>query len=71
MINRSQTTLFPEILDDFVAKENPVRVIDVFIDGLDLENIGFKGVQPKATGRPSYNPAIVLKIYIYGYLSQI
>ncbi|KGJ88349.1 IS1182 family transposase [Colwellia psychrerythraea] len=67
----SQATLFPEILEDFVAKENPVRVIDVFVDGLDLENLGFKGVQSKATGRPGYHPAILLKIYIYGYLNRI
>ena len=69
--SRSQVTLFPEILEDFVAKENPVRVIDVFVDGLDLESLGFKGVQSKATGRPGYHPAILLKIYIYGYLNRI
>jgi transposase len=57
-LSRSQATLFPEMLDDFVSKENPVRVIDVFVDGLDLENLGFKGVQSKATGRPGYHPAI-------------
>ena len=49
-LSRSQATLFPEMLEEFVAKENPVRVIDVFVDGLDLENLGFKGVQSKATG---------------------
>ncbi len=70
-LSRSQATLFPEMLDDFVAKENPVRVIDVFVDGLDLQNLGFKGVQSKATGRPGYHPAILLKIYIYGYLNRI
>tara|TARA_B100000767_G_scaffold175378_1_gene163918 strand:+ start:262 stop:861 length:600 start_codon:yes stop_codon:yes gene_type:complete len=69
--SRSQATLFPEMLEDFVAKENPVRVIDVFVDGLDLENLGFKGVQFKATGRPGYHPSILLKIYIYGYLNRI
>jgi len=69
--SRSQATLFPEMLEDFVAKENPVRVIDVFVDGLDLENLGFKRVQSKATGRPGYHPAILLKIYIYGYLNRI
>ena len=69
--SRSQATLFPEMLEDFVAKENPVRVIDVFVDGLDLENLGFKGVQSKATGRPGYHPAILLKVYIYGYLNRI
>jgi len=70
-LSRSQATLFPEMLDDFVSKENPVRVIDFFVDGLDLENLGFKGVQSKATGRPGYHPAILLKIYIYGYLNRI
>ena len=69
--SRSQATLFPEMLEDFVAKENPVRVIDVFVDGLDLENLGFKGVQFKATGRPGYHPSILLQIYIYGYLNRI
>jgi transposase len=69
--SRSQATLFPEMLEDFVAKEHPVRVIDVFVEGLDLENLGFKGVQSKATGRPGYHPAVLLKIYIYGYLNRI
>jgi transposase len=58
--SRSQASLFVEVLEDFVAKENPVRVIDVFAHGLDLENLGFKGVQAKATGRPGYHPAILL-----------
>jgi transposase len=70
-LSRSQTTLFPEMLEDFISKENPVRVIDVFVDGLDLEHLGFKGVQSKATGRPGYHPAILLNIYIYGYLNRI
>jgi len=60
-LSRSQTTLFPEMLEDFVSKENPIRVIDVFVDGLDLERLGFKSVQSKATGRPGYHPAILLK----------
>ena len=70
-LSRSQTTLFPEMLEDFVSKENPVRVIDVFVDGIDLECLGFKGVHSKTTGRPGYHPAILLKIYIYGYLNRI
>ena len=70
-LSRSQATLFPEILDDFVSKENPVRVIDVFVDELDLEHLGFKGVKAKNTGRPGYHPATLLKIYIYGYLNRI
>jgi len=70
-LSRSQATLFPEMLDDLVSEENPVRVIDVFVDELDLEHLGFKGVKPKNTGRPGYHPAILLKIYIYGYLNRI
>jgi transposase len=66
---RSQATLFPEMLDDFFARETPVRVIYVFVD--DLENLDFKSVQSKATGRPSYHPPILLKIYIYGYSNRI
>ena len=65
-LSRSQATLFPEMLEDFVAKENPVRVIDVFVDGLDLENLGFKGVQSKATGRPGYHPLhITQNLYLW------
>ncbi|OUR83361.1 IS1182 family transposase [Colwellia psychrerythraea] len=70
-LSRSQATLFPEMLEDFISKENPVRVIDVFVDGLDLEHLGFKGVQSKPTGRPDCHPAILLKIYIYSYLNRI
>jgi len=70
-LSRSQATLFPEMLDDLVSEENPVRVIDVFVDELDLEHLGFKRVKPKNTGRPGYHPATLLKIYIYGYLNRI
>ena len=69
--DRSQSTLFPEHLDDYIAEDNPVRVIDVFVDELDLSELGFDGVQPEATGRPAYHPASLLKIYIYGYLNRI
>jgi transposase len=68
---RSQVALLPECLDDFVAEDNPVRVIDAFIGELDLEALGFKGLTPASTGRPSYHPAVLLKIYIYGYLNRI
>ncbi|MGH8348579.1 MAG: IS1182 family transposase, partial [Pseudomonas sp.] len=68
---RTQVTLLPECLDDYVAEENPVRVVDVYIDELDLGELGFEGVDPAATGRPAYHPAILLKIYIYGYLNRI
>ena len=69
--DRSQRTLFPESLEDYIAEDNPVRVVDVFVDGLDLAKQGFDGVQPEATGRPSYHPAVLLKLYIYGYLNRI
>ena len=68
---RTQVTLLPECLDDYVAEENPVRVVDVFVNELDLGALGFEGVDPAATGRPAYHPAILLKIYIYGYLNRI
>src|ERR671913_350504 len=70
-VDRSQTTLFPESLDDWVDENNPVRVIDAFVDALDLRALGFGGVVPEATGRPSYHPAILLKLYIYGYLNRV
>ena len=69
--SRSQSTLFPESLDDYIAEDNPVRVVDVFVDELDLKDLGFEGAEPEATGRPSYHPATMLKIYIYGYLNRI
>jgi transposase len=69
--DRSQSTLFPEHLDDYIAEDNPVRVIDVFVDELDLQALGFDGMQPEVTGRPGYHPASLLKIYIYGYLNRI
>ena len=68
---RGQGTLFPERLDDYVAEDNPVRVIDVFVDELDLGGLGFDGVEPQATGRPGYHPAVLLKLYIYGYLNRV
>src|ERR671938_570011 len=68
--DRSQTLLLPESLDDYVAAENPVRFIEAFVDNLDLAAAGFARVQPKATGRPGYAPADLLKIYVYGYLNR-
>src|SRR5918911_4862170 len=68
--DRSQTLLLPESLDDYVAAENPVRFIEAFVDNLDLAAAGFARVQPKATGRPGYAPADLLKLYIYGYLNR-
>jgi ChaC-like protein len=59
-VDRGQSTLFPECLDDWIGEENPVRVIDVFVDELDLGELGFSGVDPETTGRPSYHPAVVV-----------
>ena len=69
--DRNQSTLFPELLDDYVGDHNPVRAIDVFVDELRLGDLGFEGVQPHATGRPSYHPATLLKLYVYGYLNRV
>ncbi|HYN00101.1 MAG TPA: IS1182 family transposase [Aestuariivirgaceae bacterium] len=69
--DREQSTLFPECLEDWIGEDNPVRVIDVFVDELDLAELGFDGVDPEATGRPSYHPSILLKLYIYGYLNRV
>src|SRR5919202_937546 len=68
---RSQATLFPECLDDWIDENNPVRVIDAFVDALALSELGFDGVVPEATGRPAYHPAVLLKLYIYGYLHLV
>jgi len=69
--DRSQVTLLPERLDDYIAEDNPVRVVDAYVEELDLQEVGFEGAEPAATGRPSYHPAVLLKIYIYGYLNRI
>jgi len=69
--DRGQSTLLPECLDDFIDDSNPVRVIDVFVDALDLAEMSFDGVEPAATGRPSYHPSVLLKLYIYGYLNRV
>src|SRR5438552_11098512 len=69
--DRAQITLLPECLDDYIAEDNPVRVVEAFVDQLDLAALGFEGVDWAATGRPSYHPSALLKIYIYGYLNRI
>lgn len=69
--DRSQVTLLPECLDDFIADDNPVRVVDAFIGELDMVALGFEGAIPATTGRPSYHPAVMLKVYLYGYLNRI
>src|ERR1700740_645372 len=70
-IDRGQTTLFRECLEDWNNGDNPVRVIDAFVDKLDLSGLRFDGVAPEATGRPSYHPSGLLKLYIYGYLVRV
>ena len=70
-VDRGQSTLFPECLDDWIDADNPVRVIDVFVEKLDLGALDFGGVDPKATGRPSYHPSVLLKLYVYGYLNRV
>jgi transposase len=69
--DRRQSLLFPESLDDYVTEDNPVRVVEAFIDELDLGALGFEGVQPASTGRPAYHPSTLLKIYLYGYLNRL
>jgi transposase len=69
--DRGQSTLFPECLEDWIGEDNPVRVIDVFVDELDLAELRFSGIDPEATGRPSYHPSVLLKLYIYGYLNRV
>jgi transposase len=68
---RGQSTLFPECLDDWIDEDNPVRVIDAFVDMLDLAELEFEGVEPAETGRPAYHPSTLLKLYIYGYLNRV
>jgi len=68
---RNQLTMFPDIIDDYITEENPVRFIDVYIDSLDFIELGFTYAEPKETGRPPYNPGDLLKLYLYGYLNRI
>jgi transposase len=69
--DRQQTILLPECLDDWVDESNSVRAVDVFVDALELRELGFDGVTPAATGRPGYHPSPMLKLYIYGYLNRV
>ena len=69
--DRRQPTLLPSCLDDYVSEDNPARVVDVFVDELDLRSLGFEGMAPASTGRPAYHPATLLKLYIYGYLNRV
>src|SRR5436189_6480014 len=69
--DRQQTTLLPEFVDDWVDEGNSIRAVDVFVDALELRDLGFDGVDPAATGRPAYHPSPMLKLYIYGYLNRV
>ena len=69
--DRGQSTLFPERLDEYIGEDNPVRVIDVFVGELDLGDLGFGRVARPASGRPAYHPAVLLKLYVYGYLNRV
>src|ERR1700675_1718346 len=69
--DRTQVSLLPEGVEDYVEAENPVRVIEAFVEQLELRALGFEGIDPEITGRPAYHPSVLLKIYIYGYLNQV
>lgn len=69
--DQRQVTMLPECLDDYIGEDNPVRVVDVFVEELDLLGLGFAGADPASTGRSAYHPAVLLKLYIYGYLNRI
>ncbi len=70
-VDRGQSTLFADRLEDWVGDDNPVRVGDVFVDELDLGGLGFVWIEPRAAGRPAYHPAVLLKLYVYGYLNRV
>src|SRR3546814_2033873 len=70
-VDRGQCILLPECLDDYIGEDNPVRIVDVVVDEMNPQSLGFVSVEPAATGRPAYHPAILLKLYIYGYLNRI
>jgi transposase len=69
--DRNPGTLLPACLDDYIAEDNPVRAVDAFVEELDLRQLGFAGAEPAETGRPAYHPAVLLKLYIYGYLNRV
>jgi transposase len=69
--DRGQSTLLPECLDEWIDEDNPVRVIDAFVDTLEMAELGFDGIEPARTGRPAFHPSVLLKLYIYGYLNRV
>jgi transposase len=70
-MDRGQATLFPDRLEDWIGEDNPVRVIDLFVDEIDLAGLGFGRTVPATTGRPGYHPSVLLKLFIYGYLNRV
>ena len=68
---RGQATLFPDRLEDWICEDNSVRVIDLFVEEIDLEQMGFLRIAPARTGRPGYHPSVLLKLFIYGYLNRV
>jgi transposase len=70
-VDREQVTLFPARLDEYIGEDNPVRAVNAFVDGLDLDGLGFIHVQPLDIGRPGYHPRMMLMLYIYGYLNRV
>src|SRR6516162_11485323 len=69
--DRGQSTLLPECLDEWIDEDNPVRVIDAFVDTLEMAELGFDGIEPARTGRPAFHPSVLLKLYIYSYLNRV
>ena len=69
--DRNQITLFPEAIDDYITEDNPVRVIEAFVNSLDMQKLGFQKAEPKNIGRPAYDPRDLLKLYLYGYLNRV
>jgi hypothetical protein len=69
--DRKKFALLPECVDNYIGQDNPVGIVDVFVDELDLTTLGFNGTTPAVTGRPSYHPGVMLKIYVYGYLNRV
>lgn len=69
--DRNQITLFPEAVDDYITADNPVRIIEVFVNSLNMQELGFKRTDPNIVGRPAYNPGDLLKLYLYGYMNRI
>src|ERR1017187_4554940 len=70
-VDRTQVSLLPDCVDDYVGADNPVRVIEAFVDQLDLREMGFESVDPEMPGRPAYHPSVMLKLYIYVYLNRV